>query len=536
MKLTFHNLFKSLQSELYVFDSARNTKSELLTNIAASKLPITKKLISYIDLLLFISTYPQNKTEYEMAQIELERAEKAIKKIPRKKAEHLYYNLQAPHSPTVGSYTFTFTNWLVVQTNINCSIDSFGESTIALNEILPFALPSMLKDISSIGLNNTELYSFFNVEKNNRLNFILSITDQVKSDLALKEYLFDKLNLYIKISPADRSFSKAFNKYNSPVFYSTSILKNFNATELLNSKLSSEKKLSNNSKTELMRVIRCSLALLQRETDPAVYTDYDSIKYFELERGFSVALYGIKAQQQLAIESYIGYTLFKNGYPYAYGGAWVLGKRALFGINIFETYRGGESGYAFMQLLRTYRQVFNVCYFEVEPYQYGQDNPDGIKSGAFWFYYKFGFKPTDPQLRKLAEQEYDKIKTKKGYRTSKETLLKFTESNISYSINNANIVPVQMSTIREYVLHKYNSVFNINFQDAENLLEEKLLKKITFKQKLNSYQLRTLREGAYLMEYFKYSSKKKLSALKQFILIKHKNPYKAQMYLLELLN
>ena len=87
------------------------------------------------------------------------------------------------------------------------------------------------------------------------------------------------------------------------------------------------------------------------------------------------------------------------------------------------------------QLLRVYRMAFGVDYFEVEPYQYGRDNPDGIKSGAFWFYHRFGFQPVDKELNLLAQKEAEKIKSKKGYRSSEQVLHRFTESNIALHLS-----------------------------------------------------------------------------------------------------
>ena len=46
-----------------------------------------------------------------------------------------------------------------------------------------------------------------------------------------------------------------------------------------------------------------------------------------------------------------------------------MGERAAFGMNIFEPFRGGESGLMMCQVLRTYRQTFGVRDFEVDAHQ-----------------------------------------------------------------------------------------------------------------------------------------------------------------------
>lgn len=95
--------------------------------------------------------------------------------------------------------------------------------------------------------------------------------------------------------------------------------------------------------------------------------------------------------------------MFKNGLPIAYGGSWIWADQAKFGLNILEPYRGGESGYVMCQLLRVYQQVFGLKMIEVDAYQFGLDNPDGIRSGAYWFYYRYGFRSMTEALCLLAE-------------------------------------------------------------------------------------------------------------------------------------
>lgn len=95
--------------------------------------------------------------------------------------------------------------------------------------------------------------------------------------------------------------------------------------------------------------------------------DERSFSLYELERGVTVAIYGMIPERQLPLESYVGFTLFKNGLPAAYGGAWIFGEYANFGINIFESFRGGESGYMMCQLLRVYKQVFNISFLKSKP-------------------------------------------------------------------------------------------------------------------------------------------------------------------------
>jgi hypothetical protein len=187
------------------------------------------------------------------------------------------------------------------------------------------------------------------------------------------------------------------------------------------------------------------MTLTSRETDPVSYLDERSLRLFDLERGVSVAIFGMTHDRQLALESYVGFAAFKNGMPVSYGGAWVLGERADFGMNIFEPYRGGESGYLMCQLLRVYRQTFGVRYFEVDAQQFGLDNPEGIRSGAFWFYYRYGFRPTDAALERFARREKARLTARAGARSTRRTLLALTGSNVA--LNFGGGVPQTLADI-----------------------------------------------------------------------------------------
>jgi hypothetical protein len=219
--------------------------------------------------------------------------------------------------------------------------------------------------------------------------------------------------------------------------------------------------------------------------------------------------------------------------PAAYGGGWVFGKRSLFGINIFEPYRGGESGYMMCQLLRVYRQAFGVDYFEVEPYQYGLGNPEGISSGAYWFYFRFGFQSLEKELNQLSLQEFEKIKTQKGYRSSEETLLRFTESNIA--LNMGKGIPLTVAEIREKVTEMIFDKYASNRVEAEKNVVKNFMKKAGKIKALTKDQKKVLVEVAFLAEVMDVRAASKIKTMVEMILLKPIDLYEYQKKLKELL-
>ena len=165
------------------------------------------------------------------------------------------------------------------------------------------------------------------------------------------------------------------------------------------------------------------LAVRSRETDPVTYAEkiYEAIPY----PGLSVFLTEMRPTRKLPMENYTGYVAYRNGVPVAYGGGWMFGNRCEFGINIFETFRGGENARLFAGLLKVYRNLCNARKFTVQPYQFGADNDEGLKSGAFWFYYRMGFRPGPSNIKKLAAAEFKRLLSGKGGKTPLSLLRKF---------------------------------------------------------------------------------------------------------------
>ena len=127
--------------------------------------------------------------------------------------------------------------------------------------------------------------------------------------------------------------------------------------------------------------------------------------------------------------------LFKNGVPVGYGGGWPFLGTCQIGVNVFAPFRGGESALLFGQVLRVYRQCFGVGRFVAEPSQFGGTNSEGLRSGAFWFYYRLGFRPVDPESARRADDEWSRMQADPDYRTPIAGFARFTGSDIELRLD-----------------------------------------------------------------------------------------------------
>lgn len=518
MKKNVYALLRQLQAELFIYQPQVNLeKINMLKAIASAQLPY-KNLDEYHECLLFMSAYSSSPKLSKLTQQELNRIALFMKALPETKRAN-FDDSGLPYTKMITRFSCDILLVMLYQFKCSIAIDSFEEDGVSLNTLLNITLPKVLKQETTAGLDNLTLLDALGVKQKERLSFLLNEFKKLEDKPLVKDHLWESLKIYLTIDSNSKYYSRSFNRIDvNKLFYHDELLKKFDAMEVILKPLPASVKHSEASLNLVIEVIQKSLLLTMRETDTATYMEPSSLQLFHLERGVSIALYNLKWNRQLPYQSYIGYTAFKNGYPVAYGGSWLFGSGAMFGLNILETYRGGESGYLMCQLLRVYVQRYQLSYVEVENYQFGKDNPDGIKSGAFWFYYRFGFRPIDNKLNLLAEKEFHKIKNQKHYRTSDKTLIALSESNIALNITKE--IPIKKEVVFNKVLGMISKDFGgDNIRAVEKAVKDFKLK-MALEQTFQESEIQTLEEVALWASAFKVQDSNKLKLLYKMIAIK----------------
>lgn len=196
--------------------------------------------------------------------------------------------------------------------------------------------------------------------------------------------------------------------------------------------------LSRTQGARLLAMGRDTMAMRFRELHGFTYGDPDTVQRADAGRGVEVYLWGVPPERRLPLLAYHAMLLVKNGVPCGYAEALSLCERTELGLNIFYTFREGESAWLYARLMRLCQQLLGVTVFSIDPYQLGAGNEEGIESGAYWFYRKLGFRPTHPELSKLDAGEERKIATRAGYRTSPRTLRKLATGHVLYDANESD--------------------------------------------------------------------------------------------------
>jgi hypothetical protein len=149
-------------------------------------------------------------------------------------------------------------------------------------------------------------------------------------------------------------------------------------------------------------------------------------------RGVEVVFFGVPPAWRLPLRAYHAGMFFKNGVPAGYVETLSIFDRAEVGFNLYYTFREGESAWLYARLLHLFHQVLGVNCFSVDPYQIGDENPEAIDSGAFWFYRKLGFRSVDASLAALTLREEARMADALAYRSSRRTLQRLAKASVLY--------------------------------------------------------------------------------------------------------
>jgi len=197
------------------------------------------------------------------------------------------------------------------------------------------------------------------------------------------------------------------------------------------------KKLSRKQGGEIMDLIRQVMLVRYRELYGTTLGDPASVMHADVGRGVAIYLWNLPPDRRLPLRAYVAGLTLKNGVPINYIEAIGLCEWMEVGFNTFYTFRGGEAGWIYAQVLRCLCHRMGTTCVSVYPYQLGHDNEEAIESGAFWFYRKLGFRPGHAELQRLAESEEQKIAFannwgKTRYRTPARTLKRLASGHVFY--------------------------------------------------------------------------------------------------------
>ena len=191
----------------------------------------------------------------------------------------------------------------------------------------------------------------------------------------------------------------------------------------------------------LIDAARVAMATRQRELHAFSHPNPDDVLLVDAGRGLRLTFFGIAPGFRLPLEGYYAFLAWKNGVPVSYGGGWELFGTLDFAINIFASFRQGESALLATELLRAYRRIFGTRTIVVDRYQLGHGSTEALRSGSFYFYHRLGFRPRDPTILRVLEGEEARLAADPSYRSPIAVLKRLAGDEVSLTLPGGDPAP-----------------------------------------------------------------------------------------------
>jgi hypothetical protein len=387
------------------------------------------------DALLFESAYPADRPAWQRAQGGLRELADAARAMSGTARGGALLNSGIAGTPVSAAFSLAITEWLVARFGPQVSLATIEGDKDHVMAVLGAALDPIEQEVLGESRPGWVAWQrrYLGHEAGQRLARLLRLVRALPGSPAERESVFASMRVFVRWqTEADAPLLTAGRfARGAPWFHPGPLQRRAAPGDAWHEGRPRRMPLTAAERRALADLARGVMASLLRETDFFSYANEREIELHDLGCGVRAALFASVPARKLALEAYVGYLLLKNHVPIAYGGGWVLGRQARFGINVLPPFRGGESARVLCQLLRLYAWRFGLKLFVVEPYQIGKGNPDGIRSGSFWFYWRLGFRPLQPGLRQLAQAEADRLAARGG-RTPAQTLRRLADSLMAW--------------------------------------------------------------------------------------------------------
>jgi len=449
-------LLSSLDAGRYLFgpsDASRTLRS--LRALERVRFSDPACLIRFHELVLFIRAFPQNAAVLRAAERILDDFHKRVEIIRNSGADMSDFDT-FEHAGIAGTtmedtLSFDVARWLVrrMPGQVEIAWENY-EPGRELGTIGPRFMPLLADDADVEADTPWRTWLESAGGKARTAEWLLGRFERLTLPDRQKAELYESLRIPLRWNLRNAAFSRTRNAGPArKIFYHRAPLTTRSQVSLageLARRPPSFQRVSLREGGTIVEMIREVMLVRYRELYGTTLADPRSVVRVDLghgdsgRRGVSIYLWNLPPKRRLPLRAYVaGFTL-KNGVPINYIEAIGLCEWMEVGFNTFYTFRGGEAGWIYAQVLRSLCAYMGTTVISVYPYQIGHDNEEAIESGAFWFYRKLGFRPGRADLLDLVRREEEKIaasanlESANQYRTPARTLRRIAAGHVFYEL------------------------------------------------------------------------------------------------------
>jgi len=422
-------LLKRLEAVRETFgEDAAAEKLALLKGLARRRLPTTGKVLRLHEALLFLRAYPDDEAV-------LDQTERMLRGFARR-GDLKRHRAELADSGIAGTTTFFrfywfMARWLAHRCPDRLHVDwAEFENREKLVEILHLLLPYCeTPALDRFGFFPKEWIDLLKGPEETDAAFLVRRFESLVADPWGRETFYEQLDIPMRLEPGPHTPSRTLPRYRAaPIVFQTRPLDRSRPNLGSDARRPPEavRSLPPHEGREMIDLALEAMVPRNRDLDVFVHADPKAVRLVDCGDGLQFACLEAVPERRLLLESVYGFLTLKNGVPTGYVLLSSLFGSSEVAYNVFDTWRGGESARIYGRVLAMARHLFGSDVFAVDPYQLGHDNAEGLASGAWWFYYKLGFRPDDPGVRRLVRRELAHMKRDPRHRSSISTLQKLT--------------------------------------------------------------------------------------------------------------
>jgi hypothetical protein len=413
-------------------DDAALKKLDLLAALKSRPLSRSKDVSRLHEVLCFLRAYPDSREVLDLVEGMLRRFRD--RKDLRRHRKALENTGIAGTAIRFGFYWFTAW-WLAKRWPDSISIDwAAFEKKNELLEVLPLLIPySETPALDELSFAPQEWVNRFKGPRESDARFLIRRFKALAADSFGREIAYERLDIPILLRPGPDTPNRTCAQYpKGPVVFQRRPLVKIRTSfrrEIRRSPVR-VRAVARREGRRLIDLAREAMITRSRDLDAFEHASEHDVRLVSCDGGLQFAAIGVVPERRLMLESVYGFLTLKNGVPIGYVLAGSLFHSTEAAFNMFETFRGAESSLVYSRALAMMRRLFGSDSFVVPPYQLGHNNAEALESGAWWFYYKLGFRPRDAGVRRILKSERESIKRNPRHRTSVSTLNRLASENM----------------------------------------------------------------------------------------------------------
>ena len=413
------------------------TKLVLLERVARLRLPTAASVRRFHEVLCFLRAYPDSAAV-------LTRVEQLLGGFARRPdLRRLAADLQdsgIAGTPTFYSFFHPTAQWLAERwpDRLTVSWPDLDRSDRLEGMLHLLALYAETPGLDEAPLSLKEWVRRMKGPHETDATFLLRRMSGVRADIWVREAVFEDLGVMFKLSAGPGTPSRTRARLSGRAACFVSRAPSAGRPDLATLLRRRPPKVRSVSPSEAGRMIdlaREAMVARGRDLDAFAYASVHDVRIVEAGDGLAFIVIGMIPERRLLLESVYGYLTLRNGVPIGYGVVSGLFQSAEVAYNVFDPFRGVEAAQVYGELLAAFRHLLGCNAFAVLPYQLGgEGNAEGLRSGAWWFYQKLGFRPRAAEAVSLMEQERLRVRKRPAHRSSLATLRQLAAHNLHYNL------------------------------------------------------------------------------------------------------